>query len=63
MFVLNSDIHPYNTRNKNSLHLPYCRTNLGKFSLQFQGPKQLNSLSPEIQNATIVLLNLVSHIF
>ena len=35
MFLLNSDIHPYNTRNKNSLHLPYCRTNLRKFSVRF----------------------------
>ena len=39
-------------RIKNSLHLPYCRTNLRKFSLRFQGPKLFNSLSPEIQNAT-----------
>ena len=27
MFLLNCDIHSYNTRNKNSFRLPYCRTN------------------------------------
>ena len=71
MFLLNCDIHAYNTRNKNSFRLPYCRTNVRKFSLRFQGPKIFNSLSSEIQNAfstalftsklkhTLVLLMLV----
>ena len=31
MFLLNCDIHSYNTRNKNSFRLPYCRTNVRKF--------------------------------
>ena len=52
IFLLNSEIHPYNIRNKNSLRLPYYRTNLRKFSLRFEGPKLFNSLSPEIQNVT-----------
>ena len=50
MFLLNCDVHSYNTRSKNSFCLPYCRTNVRKFSLRFQGPKIFNSLSPEIQN-------------
>ena len=62
MFLLNCDIHSYNTRNKNSFRLPYCRTNVRKFSLRFQGPKIFNSLSSEIQNASSSLLN-SSHFF
>ena len=56
MFLLNCDIHSYNTRNKNSFRLPYCRTNVRKFSLRFQGPKIFNSLSSEIQNASSTAL-------
>ena len=55
MFLLNCDIHSYNTRNKNSFRLPYCRTNGRKFSLRFQGPKIFNSLSSEIQNASNIV--------
>ena len=56
MFLLNCDIHSYNTRNKNSFRLPYCRTNVKKFSLRFQGPKIFNSLGSEIQNASSTAL-------
>ena len=52
MFLLNCDVHSYNTRSKNSFRLPYCRTNVTKFSLRFQGPKIFNVLSSEIQNAS-----------
>ena len=47
MILLNCDVHSYNTRSKNSFRLPYCRTNVRKFSLRFQGPKIFNSLSSE----------------
>ena len=56
MFLLNCDVHSYNTRSKNSFHFPYCRTNVRKFSLRFQGPKIFNFLSPEIQNASSTVL-------
>ena len=56
MFLLNCDIHSYNTRNKNSFRLPYCRTVVRKFSICFQGPKIFNSLSSEIQNASSTAL-------
>ena len=56
MFLLNCDIHSYNTRSKNSFRLPHCGTNVRKFSLRFQGPKILNSLSSEIQNASSTAL-------
>ena len=35
MFLFNRDVHSYNTRSKNSFRLPYCRTNVRKFSLHF----------------------------
>ena len=38
-FLLNSQIHNYNTRNAQSFHLPLCRMNTRKFSIYFQGPK------------------------
>ena len=56
MFSLNCDVHSYNTRSKNSFHLPYCRTNGRKFSLCFQGPNLFTciSLSPGIHNASSI---------
>ena len=54
MFLLNCDIHSYNTRSKNSFRLPYCRTNVTKFSLRLQGPKI--SLSSGIQNVSSTAL-------
>ena len=57
MFLLNCDVHSYiNTRSKNSFRLPYFWTNVRKFSLRFQGPKIINSLSSEIQNASSTAL-------
>ena len=56
MFLLNCDVHSYNTRSKNSFRFPYCRTNVSKFPLRFQGPKIFNSLSPGIQNASSTAL-------
>ena len=58
MFLLyNCDIlYLYNTGNKNAFRLPYCRTNVRKFSLRFQGSKIFNSFSSEIQNASSTAL-------
>ena len=53
MFLLNCDVHSYNTRRKNSL-TALLQTNVKKFSLCFQGPKIYNSLSSEIQNASSI---------
>ena len=54
MFSTNKQVHSYNTRNKNSFRLPYCRTNIKKFTFRFQGPKLYNSLDDEIKNATSI---------
>ena len=56
MCLLNCDVRSFNTRSKNSFRLPYCRTNVRKFSLRFQGPKIFNSLSSEIQDASSAAL-------
>ena len=48
MFLLNCDVHSYNTRSRN----------VRKFSLHFQGPKLFIFLSSETQNAfSIALFN------
>ena len=56
MFLLNCDVHSYNTRSKNSFRLPHCRATVRKVSLRFEGPKIFNSLSSEIQNASSTAL-------
>ena len=45
LFLINSQIHDYNTRNAHSFRLPLCRTNTRQFSIYFQGPKFYNSLN------------------
>ena len=49
-----SDIHHYNTRSaaKQSYYLPRVRTNYGKFSIRFQGPKIWNSIDDHIKSAS-----------
>ena len=54
--MLSAEESAIQARSKNSFHLPYCRTNVRKFSLRFQGPKIFNSLSSEIQNASSIAL-------
>lgn len=56
MFLLNRQVHSYDTRNSKSFYLPHCRTNIRKFSIRFQGPKFFNSLSCEIQDAPSIAL-------
>ena len=52
LFLINSQIHNYNTRNAHSFRLPLCRTNTRQFSIYFQGPKFHNSL-----NSTIIIIS------
>ena len=54
MFLFNCDILSSKTRNNNSFHFPYSRTNGRKFLLRIQGPKRFNSLSCENQNASSI---------
>ena len=52
MLSVTHQVHSYGTRSSEFFYLPQCRTNIGKFSISFQGPKFFNSLSFEIRNAT-----------
>ena len=51
-FSVNKCIHSYNTRHASFFRLPLCRTNIRQFSIFFQGPKFLNTLSSEIKKFT-----------
>ena len=50
-FSLNKQVHSYATRYANDFHLPFCKTNLRKFSLSFQGPTYYNSLENDIKES------------
>ena len=52
-----SDIHQYNTRSaaKPSYYLPRVRTNYGKFSIRFQGPKIWNLFNDHIKSVSFAL--------
>ena len=51
MFLLNCQVHPYNTRSSKSFHLQdKCK----EFSINFQGPNLFNTLSHQIQDATSI---------
>ena len=52
LFLINSQIHNYNTRNAHSFRLPLCRTNTRQFSVYFQGPKFYNSLNSTISGSS-----------
>ena len=50
-FSLNKKVHSYATRHANDFHLPFCRTNLRKFSVSFQGPTYYNSIENDIKES------------
>ena len=54
-FSLNKPVHNYATRYANDFHLPFCRTNLRKFSVSFQGPTYYNSLENDIKESNSLL--------
>ena len=50
-FSLNKQVHSYATRHANDFHLPFCGTNLRKFSVSFQGPTYYNSIENDIKES------------
>ena len=50
-FSLNKQVHSYATRFANDFHVPFCRTNLRKFSVSFQGPTYYNSKENDIKES------------
>ena len=56
-FSLNKQVHTgYATRHANDFHLPFCRTNLRKFYVSFQGPTYYNSIENDIKESNSLLL-------
>ena len=49
LFVMNSDVHHYNTRHKDSVHQPYVRTCVGMNSFHIYCIKQWNLLPADIK--------------
>ena len=54
IFSVNKQVHSYATRYVNDFHLPFCRTNLRKFSVSFQGPTYYDSLENDIKESNSV---------
>ena len=44
-------VHSYNTRGSNKFFIPFCRTNIRKFSIIYQGPVFFNKLGSDIRNS------------
>ena len=49
-FIVNSTLHSYNTRNKDNLHINYCRTKLRQSTVNWQGPRLWNLLPTEVRS-------------
>ena len=48
IFIRNSDLNRRNTRQDSKLHIPLCRTTLFQNTMRYQGAKEWNSVSDEI---------------
>jgi hypothetical protein len=56
MFVLNNQVHTYDTRHSKVFHVPLCRTNIKQFCFsRFQGPKLFNSLPLQLVHSTSLI--------
>ena len=51
-FKTRSKVHNCNTRNRDRLHIPLCRTAAGQRTFTFRGQKLWNSLPDEFQSIT-----------
>ena len=51
-FKTRSEVHNCNTRNRDRLHIPLCRTAAGQRSFTFRGQRLWNSLPDEFQSIT-----------
>ena len=50
VFILNSSIHSYETRQSANYKLPLCTSNLRKNTIFFNGPKIWNALHESIRS-------------
>ena len=53
-FALKSNIHGHDTRQRDNIHLPFCRTTMRQNTICFQGPKLWNHLPDHIKSARTV---------
>ena len=53
-FTVNSNIHNYNTRNAQNLHLPLNRTSCSQSSIFYNGPVLWNNIQTPIKNSKTV---------
>ena len=53
-FSWKTDIHNHFTRNGDLYYVPFSRTNIRQFTVNYQGPKFFNSLSHDIRDALTV---------
>ena len=53
-FTLFGQVHNYHTRNASLYLLPFCRTNIRKFSVIYQAPNFFNTLCQDIRQASTV---------
>ena len=51
-FKTRSKVHNCNTRNRDCLHIPLCRTAAGQRAFTFRGQRLWNSLPDEFQSIT-----------
>ena len=49
MFVLNYNVHSYDTRQCNHYKLPLCHSNVSKKSIRYAGPTIWNKISETIR--------------
>ena len=49
-FILNKNIHKYDTRSASNIFIDYKRTNYGKFSLKHMGAQTWNNLPIELKS-------------
>ena len=50
-FKTNLEVHTYNTRQKNNLHIIQPNNNFSKYTVRFQGPKPWNSIPTNIRSS------------
>ena len=56
LFILNSQVHSYETRSAGSFRIALFRTNICQFSVKYQGTKFFNSPADEIINSVSLKL-------
>ena len=56
LILQTNQVHNYNTRSskQNLFYVPFCRTNLRRFCVHYQGPSFFNMLNSDIRNASSV---------